>query len=124
MTDHRKLLKQASDALAKWSSGRDMDAVELNDLVFALEAALAEPEQEPVAWMVYTQDGQSAYVTDNPTDIASTSKALPLYTAPPQRSPLTDEEIMEIMGFGQHGGRVPSYARNFVRAIERKVRGE
>jgi hypothetical protein len=51
MTDHRKLLKQASDALAKWSSGRDMDAVELNDLVFALEAALAEP-QEPVGWLM------------------------------------------------------------------------
>ena len=38
---------------------------------------------EPVAWMVYTQDGKSVYVTDNPTDIASGQRALPLYTSPP-----------------------------------------
>ena len=39
-----------------------------------------KPEQEPVAWMVYTQDGQSVYVTDNPTDIQEGQRALPLYT--------------------------------------------
>jgi hypothetical protein len=37
------------------------------------------PVQEPVAWMVYTQDGQSVYVTDNPTDIQEGQRALPLY---------------------------------------------
>ena len=37
---------------------------------------------EPVAWMVYTQDGQSCYVTDNPADISPTRRALPLYTEP------------------------------------------
>ena len=37
---------------------------------------------EPVAWMVYTQDGQSCYVTDNPADISPTQRALPLYTEP------------------------------------------
>jgi hypothetical protein len=36
--------------------------------------------REPVAWMVYTQDGQSVYVTDNPTDIKEGQRALPLYT--------------------------------------------
>ena len=41
--------------------------------------------QEPVAWMVYTQDGQSVYVTDNPTDIQKGQRALPLYTTPPKR---------------------------------------
>jgi hypothetical protein len=41
---------------------------------------LAQSEQEPVAWMVYTQDGQSVYVTDNPTDIQEGQRALPLYT--------------------------------------------
>jgi hypothetical protein len=43
------------------------------------QARLAQPEQEPVAWMVYTQDGQSVYVTDNPTDIQEGQRALPLY---------------------------------------------
>jgi hypothetical protein len=30
---HSEALKLALDALGKWSSGRDMDAVELNDLI-------------------------------------------------------------------------------------------
>jgi hypothetical protein len=34
---------------------------------------------------------------------------------------LTDEEIMELLDYGQYG-RVPEYARNFVDAIEAKLR--
>lgn len=41
-----------------------------------------QPEAHPVAWMVYTQDGQSVYVTDNPADIKPGQRALPLYTSP------------------------------------------
>ncbi len=37
---------------------------------------------EPIAWMVYTEDGTSVYVTDNPTDIKEDQRALPLYTKP------------------------------------------
>jgi hypothetical protein len=32
--------------------------------------------------MVYTEDGTSVYVTDNPTDIKEDQRALPLYTKP------------------------------------------
>ena len=32
-TDLRDAARQALEALGKWSSGRDMDAVELNDLI-------------------------------------------------------------------------------------------
>jgi hypothetical protein len=38
---------------------------------------------QPVAWMVYTQDGTSAFVTANPADFTQDHRALPLYTAPP-----------------------------------------
>ena len=60
----------------------------------------AQPEQEPVAWMVYTMDGQSAYVTDNSTDIKSGQQALPLYTAPQRREwvGLTGPEVDEAYG--------------------------
>jgi hypothetical protein len=34
----------------------------------------------PVAWMVYSVDGASVRVTDNPHDIADGERALPLYT--------------------------------------------
>lgn len=48
---------------------------------------------EPVAWMVYTQDGKSVCVTDNPADFTDEHRALPLYTAPHhQWHGLTDEE--------------------------------
>jgi hypothetical protein len=34
---------------------------------------------------------------------------------------LTDEELMEILDYGKYG-RVPQYARNFVDAIEAKLK--
>ena len=43
----REAAQQLLEALGLWSTGRDMDAVALNDLIFRLEAALAEPVQEP-----------------------------------------------------------------------------
>lgn len=48
---------------------------------------------KPVAWMVYTLDGKSAFVTDNPADFTPEHRALPLYTAPPKREPLTDAHL-------------------------------
>lgn len=43
MSDLRTAAQQALEALGLWATGRDMDAVALNDLIFRLEAALAEP---------------------------------------------------------------------------------
>jgi len=66
--------------------------------VWEARATLPLPVQEPVAWLVYTQDGQSVYVTDNPTDIQADQRALPLYTNPPKRPwvGLTDAERIEL----------------------------
>ena len=60
----------------------------------AMTIALLKSEQtEPVAWMVYTQDGKSVCVTDNPADFTDEHRALPLYThSPRQWQGLTDEE--------------------------------
>lgn len=44
----------------------------------------------PVAWMVYTRDGRSCYVTDNPADVMPDQRALPLYT----ESFPTDEALL------------------------------
>jgi hypothetical protein len=73
-----------------------------------------QEKQEPVAWMVYTLDGTAAWVTLNPADFTSEHRALPLYTAPPQRQPLTEEEIAEIAWDWKSGGPI-----DFARAIER-----
>ena len=73
----------------------------------------------PIAWMVYTQDGTSAFVTDNPKDFTDTHRALPLYTPPPppQRKPLTEEQIKPI--FDQWKILYGGYTIDLIRAIER-----
>ena len=89
MADLRTAAQQALEALEKY---RYMMFVEAgcrfgdgDAAITALRAALEQPEQEPVAWMVYTQDGKSVCVTDNPADFSEAHRALPLYTHPPRR---------------------------------------
>jgi hypothetical protein len=62
-----------------------------------LEAALAQPEQEPVAWMWdvnngggYTSRGVDLYQTSIPF-----AKHTPLYTIPPQRTEQERDEILQ-----------------------------
>jgi hypothetical protein len=52
-------------------------------------------KQEPIAWMVYTLDGASAFVTDNPNDFTELHSCFALYTAPPRKEwvGLTELEI-------------------------------
>jgi hypothetical protein len=91
MTPLRKAAQQALEAL-KLAIGvlSDEDETESNAVrasIKAIKTALEQPEQEqePVAWMVYTQDGKSVCVTDNPADFTDEHRALPLFTAPPRR---------------------------------------
>jgi hypothetical protein len=65
-------------------------------MVWEKEMSIDAMKQEPVAWMVYTLDGTAAWVTLNPADFTSEHRALPLYTTPPQRQPLTDNSIAAI----------------------------
>jgi hypothetical protein len=188
----REAAQQALEALGKWSSGRDIDAVQLNDLIATLESALEQPEQatgkeslqvgqeepeggwqsapspqvtqriadmpmseyrrgvndgfklglregrikaedemreqpeQPVAWL------ESPYgsIRMNTTmrfqfPPQSLKWKIPLYTHPPQRKPLTDEEILldEVLRyhFGCNGGAGPVSQKGIkiIRAIER-----
>ena len=125
MTDQeRAVMQQALEALEAVDNDAHGTAfpATVSSAITDLLAALAEPTQEPVAWMVYTEDGKSVCVTDNPNDLVGACRALPLYTAPPQRPPLTDEEIAEatagVLGL-PHEIKV-----ELARAVERKVRGE
>ena len=56
-----------------------------------------QANQEPAAWMVYTQDGKSVYITDNPTDIESNQRALPLYVTPQRKEwvGLTKDDVTD-----------------------------
>jgi hypothetical protein len=119
-----KTALEAMEELHRTGDTQVFDLCYAPKVIPALRLAIEQAEkQEPVAWMVYTQDGQSAYVTDIP-NIQKNQRALPLYTTPPQRQPLTDEEIREIakgyalgLAFPYDGPTTPEM---FARAIERK----
>ena len=111
MTTQTEALKLALEALEScdegdWSTGHvihpsyDEDAVK--QAMIAIEEALSQPEQEPVA-MRHSFNGHGYKYTDigfgngwvdwtkhNFKDVE------PLYTTPPQRKPMTDEQIKEI----------------------------
>ncbi len=90
MTTLREVAQQALEAL-------ETVFMPHHPAVISLRAALEQPEQEPVAWMVYTQDGKSVCVTDNPADFIEW-RSFPLYTHPPRREwrGLTNLEFVQI----------------------------
>ncbi len=111
----RQAAQQALEALEQFSEISDFTPASAVHAITALRAALAEPEQRPVAWklvpveptneMLKAMDecstegyderllaGHAASVYMAAVDVA------PLYTAPIPRKPLTDEEIGKIAG--------------------------
>ena len=87
----------------------------LADMADAIRAALATCKEdlqvEPVAWMDIDPDGQRLSVrmwSDGNRD------EVPLYTAPPQRKPLTDDQITAINASLKIGTTT-----ELVRAVER-----
>ena len=74
--------------------------------------ALAQPEQEPVAWM---QESTGCIRSDWGFDKTG---YVPLYTAPPQRKPLTEADIKGILEFGLQTWKLSESTVEFARAIE------
>ncbi len=94
------LKKAAQQALAYMESIGQQDMYpEEWAIAEDLRAALEQPEQEPVAWIIYTQDGKSVCVTDNTADFIKW-RSFPLYTHPPRREwrGLSGEEVDQIAG--------------------------
>lgn len=96
--------------------------------------AMAQPEQEPVAWMYHgirhddtPHERPSLIWKLGYMDVMSAekgAKATPLYTAPRQWQGLTDEDVDEVerwIEFKEDGsGRIPN--QKLVRYIERKLK--
>ena len=60
------------------------------EAIYTIKKVLAQPEQEPVAWISTGPARMIHWTADKP---AYGDDWVPLYTTPPQRKPLTDEEI-------------------------------
>ena len=89
MTDLRKAAEMALEALEWINRVNAMDYEyqrKAQEPIQALRQALAQPEQEPVAWVGFDKDGDRSIAFEQKTlheddyPIAS-----PLYTAPPKR---------------------------------------
>jgi len=127
MTTLRTAAQQALEALklaiGALSDEDEAESTAVRASIKAIKTALAEPEQEPVAWMVYTQDGKSVCVTDNPADFTDEHRALPLYTHPPRREwrGLSEEEILPLYSMlpSSHAEML-----EFARAIEAALRSK
>ena len=74
-----------------------------------IEAALAQPEQEPVAWEQFYPDIGKLQLTHPPQGI---------YYTPPQRKPLSDEQLKEIWLKGKDHGDDWLDVQGIARAIE------
>jgi len=90
------------DFVADWRRRNPRHENWLEPLYTTPQQAVLEkdwPQAKPIAWMVYTEDGKSVYVTDNPTDINPSQRALPLFATPQQVKPelvgLTNKEIYD-----------------------------
>ena len=92
MTD-KEVMKLALDALEKlWLLG-DQAGTTANPAIAALKERLAQPEQEPVAWM-YPDDYErmttsETFCTVYSVEVGSATRGestVALYTAPPQRT--------------------------------------
>jgi hypothetical protein len=106
----------AQQALNYWESASFGDAV-MVDKMDALRAALAqqgEPVQEPFGYLWPTGMHPEFRFTQQKRDGVD---GMPLYTAPPQRLPLTEEEIDKI--FKHLCNTVGASYKTMARAVER-----
>jgi len=74
---------------------------------------LAQPEQEPVAWLSIDSIGERYLCFSKPND---NDEVHALYTAPPQRKPLTEDEID---GIAINYDGLPNSFLELARAIEK-----
>jgi len=81
-----------------------------------------EPAQEPVAWRIRCTDPMRDWVLmyrrPKTEEQFSNMEIQPLYTTPPQRKPLTDEEIMNIAKVSCIGISPQEDTLNFAKVIE------
>ena len=112
-------------------SGPDywFDSEKVGKAIIAIRQALEQPEPEPVAFYVYkptlptghlgnVSDGDLPWVYDQDPSSGYEARML-VYTSPPKREPLTDEEILDCWKQAyEPGRREHDNAARMARAIE------
>jgi hypothetical protein len=131
MTTLQEAAEMALEALEYYRSGEDYQPTPASDAITKLCAALAEQtvpsdysnSHQPDAWRTEARNDLGLPVFFCASEVKQAGPGLiPLYTAPPQRKPLTEEQLVEAYCCVNDkewaiGGMTD--ARIFARAIER-----
>ena len=70
---------------------------------------IAQPEQEPVAWI--TKNGKGWLRWHRPEDNEKNKDSIPVYTTPPQRKPLSNQKIIEMYNEPRSDAEMIEFAR-------------
>ena len=95
MNKQREALELALEALEDYQAN-GAPFFKCDSAVSAIREALAEPEQEPWGWIVWRAMAEPEVERCKPKD-GDYVLCDPLYTAPPTRKPLTNEQISAIV---------------------------
>jgi hypothetical protein len=118
MSIERELLKEIFKYL--WNTGAS------GGLVSRIESELAKPNPEPACFAdksdiekVTKKIGSGGFISQS-THLTNTSVngKIPLYTSPPARKPMSDDEINSIKFYSIHSD-FDAALRRFARAIEK-----
>jgi len=123
MSTLREAAQQALEALEATHydvGSAEKQRLQVMDAITALRDALAQQEQEPVAW---ASKRELARIKDFDSTIYANGDfdgAVPLYTQPPRREwqGLTEEEVKDLAGEDDIFGAIVEFAR----AIEAKLK--
>ena len=112
-------LKMALEALKQIDEAMPFPVAKLAQA--SIKEALAQPEQEPVAWISTGPARMIHWTADKP---AYGDDWVPLYTTPPQRKPLTDEELEQLSNKWRiiYGGHVSDFAKDIEAKLKEKNR--
>ena len=124
----RQALELALEALQVATTPLAKDRQEVLQAITAIKEALAQPEQEPVAWMLegWGPDCGPYFEIYRDDEMGWRNKKewTPLYTTPPQRTwvGLTDEEIADCAEKMEASDPTDSSWREFFRGLEAKLK--
>ena len=117
----REALNMALQALERLALPKNADDI-FRRAITAIKEALAQPEQEPVAWRyrMSVEDGYWVWNYATYIERQKDDRCEPLYTTPPQRTwvGLTDEEVKKIVG----SDRYTDLLKAVVQAVEAKLK--
>jgi hypothetical protein len=100
--------------------GQNYSYVCLEDVTGIIESELEKPEPDPVAYLFAWIDDDGDEVNKLGFSVPKEGfDAIPLYTSPPARKPLSDEEIVVICIESLGWTVVENLAFKFARAIEK-----